>query len=378
MKISAHSPQPSSKVAPVAHRRQPGAAVGFETSSRFDTTTLFAQKSVVPSRVRNDGPRGAFYHKVESTPPSTATLGITASVTLGRFVSDPSRPPVYSSEGPEGRAQDVMSNYMGTSATATIKGVAVAAESDAGFATARNFDAQGRPTFVPAAQQAAGTRPPATYYESGGKFFNSTTNEVYAGTDLVPHFCNRAFARVKEAILDANGKPVVVKGEVQYTNVYKMLPKSDQSQYAYQGETVAMQVQRTPPPAKGDNVSFSFTVQRADGSKTSGALAWRSETLAQPSALVQVKRITSIDQRGGEENGTVPTLATVTNAVWNSATVISRVDGKEKKDALAGANAEVVHGRDSKPATTFSTSGMTSAGGQVISIDPPNPPVKPR
>ncbi len=353
--------------------------VGLEATSRYESHFVAqksgtAQKSefAEPSAVRNNGPRGAYYHKVESTSPSKATLGIDTSVTLGRFVSDPSRPPIFSAEAPEGRAQDVMSNYLGTSATATIKGVAVTAESDAGFATSRHFDAEGRPTFVTSAEQSSGTRPSKTYYEKNGKFYENKTNIELEKkpSGLVEHFCSRAFARVHEPVLDASGKVVMEDGKVKYSNDYSFIPKEDQSQYAYQGETLLMKVERKPPPAEGKNVSLSFTVMRLNGTKATSSLSWRSETLAQASALVQAKRVTSVDQRGGEDNGTVPTRATITQTVWNYATVTSLTG---VGTPLAGANAVIIHGRDSAPTKTFSTTGMKTNGGQSVTIDPPNP-----
>lgn len=159
-------------------------------------------------------------------------------------------------------------------------------------------------------------------------------------------------------------------GKVKYSNDYSFIPKEDQSQYAYQGETLLMKVERKPPPAEGKNVSLSFTVMRLNGTKATSSLSWRSETLAQASALVQAKRVTSVDQRGGEDNGTVPTRATITQTVWNYATVTSLTG---VGTPLAGANAVIIHGRDSAPTKTFSTTGMKTNGGQSVTIDPPNP-----
>ncbi len=315
------------------------------------------------------GPMGAHYHKVE-TLPSTSTVGISASVTLGHFKADPSRPPLF--VDPHGKLQDVMSNYLGTSATAKIAGKPVNAESDVGFATSRNFDARGRPAFVPAAVQLSGERPSTTFFKAAdGTFRDSTTDKPYAGTasELVPHFASRAFVRVNEPVLDAAGRVQVGPQGPTYQNYYLNLPPGDPSQYAYRGETLKMTVERQRPPASGKNMSFDFTVARADGTTTSGGLKWSSPVLGLATAAVTVKRVSSIDLRDNEGKPAKPTRATVTDVVWNSALMLT---DNAKVVPMVGSTVKVIHGSDSVPGT-FKTGAATKTGGERVSIDPPDP-----
>lgn len=72
-----------------------------------------------------------------------------------------------------------------------------------------------------------------------------------------------------------------------------------------------------------------------------------------------------IEQRGGEENGTVPKRATVTQTVWDSVTMLYR-SGDER--GLAGDEAIIIHGRVSSPTGILSAPSMTISGGETVYV----------